>query len=254
MLKYLPRHLAAVCLLVFPSFHQISSQYFQPKIGNSVDITDGLFYNTTYETECDAYSYFAVNFIYPCRDLVLSIRPTKGQPNVYVSKATKDGVDPYPTREKMTWTAHKEDLYTLIIYRYDPESSPGYYYIGVYNDCSQQSEVAAYQIEVLPSTDPEVSLYNTDILEFPHLSMNKFVAANEYQFFRFCLPVCANVKVTLENCIDVNSCPQTYSFPELLVSRETLLPSLQDYRYWCKILWRSVIASSAIVFNSLLLL
>lgn len=231
MSKFLQRAWAAFHIFEFLSYHVVISQYFEPKIGNSVNITDGAFYLTAFETKCDTYTYFTVNFIYPCRDLVLSIRPTKGQPTAFVSKANKDGGDPYPTKEKMTWAAHKEDLYTLIISRYDPEASPGYYYIGVYNDCSQQSENAVYQIEVLPSVDKAVSLFNTDILEYPYLSMNKYVAADKYEFFSFCLPICANVKITLENCVDVKDCPQTYSFPELLVSRENLLPSLQDYRF-----------------------
>lgn len=206
-------------------FNFASSQFYERKIGRSINITES--YDVTYSTECNAYSYFSVFFIYPCKDLSISLKPTAGQPDIYVSKANRDR-DPYPTRGKLTWASYADNIYTLNISRYDPESSPGYYYIGIYNDCSKQNEKAIYQIRARPIT---LSSTTKDILVNRDLGINQHVTANGYTYFEFCVPICANVRIALDNCLDNEKCPKAYSYPELLVSRDKMYPRVKDYRY-----------------------
>ena len=206
-----------------------NSQNYAPKIGNSTTLNLESFYGTAYTVQCDAYEYFSVMFPFPCQDLIITLRAHQGNPEIYVSKADVNK-DPYPTREKLTWSATAEHYYTLTIDRYDPESSPGIYYIGIYNNCDAQNLPAKFEIQAMESSDPSVSAYLEDIYEYPRLGIGRTVAANEYAFFKFCVPVCANVLITLQNCVDNTLCPGKYSFPELLVSRTSYKPLLHDYR------------------------
>ena len=91
-----------------------------------------------------------------------------------------------------------------------------------------------YQIQTLHSVDPAVSNYNTDILEFPELGRNQLIKANSYGFFRFCVPICSNVKIVLNEYVNRTAYQQPYTSPELLVSREIFQPTLKDYRYHLK--------------------
>ena len=222
------RSFQALCLLM--CFVASSAQFLKAKIGNSTVLNLNSFYSTSYTVQCSAYRYFAVNFIYACKDLIISLKVTSGQPDIYASKADVDK-DPYPTKDKLTWSAYADDLYTLSISRWDPESSPGYYYIGIYNDCTNQKNPANFRIQALMSQDPAVAIGLKDILLYPRLGLGKTVKANGYTFFQFCVPECANVKISLQNCIDNAVCPGAYSYPELLVSRHSLLPSLKEYRF-----------------------
>ena len=206
----------------------VDSQFYPPKLGNSITLELNSFYKTTYSVQCDTYEYFSVMFPYPCSDLILSLVSTQGNPRIYVSKAANK--DPYPTRDKLTWSSFADTPY-LKIDRFDPESSPGYYYIGIYNDCTDQLYPAKFKIQAQRSMDPGISYGLTDIYRYPDLGINQTVTSNQYAFYKFCIPICANVLITLHNCLDNKVCPKAYSFPELLVSRTSLQPSLKDYRY-----------------------
>jgi hypothetical protein len=209
------------CLLLVAG---ITAQTFVPKIGNSTLLSLDQKYGATYSVQCGKYEYFRIYMFYACRDLVVSVKATQGNPNIYVSKALVD-LDPYPTKEKLTWAAFATD--TLTISHWDPESAPGYYYIGIYNDCSEQSSSALFQLQAL-SVETAGS---TDILLNPTLSQNQQIVADGYVFYRFCVPECNNVKVTLTNCMDNDVCPGKYSYPELLVSRHVPEPKVKDYTY-----------------------
>ena len=222
--------LLSTCLFGIVFILTANSQHYAPKIGNSTTLNLESFYGASYTVQCDAYEYFSVMFPFPCKDLIINLRTHQGSPEIYVSKADINK-DPYPTKEKLTWSATAEHYYTLTIDRYDPESSPGIYYIGIYNNCGAQNLPAKFDIQAMESSDLSVSSYNEDIYEFPDLGMGQIVAANEYAFFKFCVPVCANVLITLQNCVDNTLCPGNYSFPELLVSRTSHKPLLKDYRY-----------------------
>ena len=75
----------------------------------------------------------------------MRVVPRSGEPDIYVSKADLDQ-DPHPTKNKLTWAAYADGDYNLTISHWDPESSPGWYYIGIYDDCSKQSQTASYSI------------------------------------------------------------------------------------------------------------
>ena len=221
------------CFLFVAAILTAGSQFYEHKFGNSTTLNLESFYKTSYTVQCDAYEYFSVMFPYPCQDLIITLRPTQGNPEIYVLKADVNK-DPYPTRDKLTWSASSREYYSLSIGRFDPESSPGIYYIGIYNNCDGISGTklpAKFQIQAMESKDPGISYGLTDIYEYPDLGINQKVASNQYAHYRFCIPVCANVLITLHNCLDNKVCPKAYSFPELLVSRTSLQPSLKDYRY-----------------------
>lgn len=210
-------------------FDTVASQYYEPKLGDSTNLYTTKFYGEFYNTGCGAYTYFAVQNIKPCKDLIISLNRKKGQPYIYVSKT-----NPYPTRNSLTW-ASESSLLTLTISKADTNGYPGYYYIGIYNDCSQQNDDASYQIQALESyEEPSYSNLNTDIGLHPYISENKTIVANSFSLFSFCLLSCENVKLRIKNCVDKSckSLSKNYILPDLLVSRQAFsIPSLKQYRY-----------------------
>jgi hypothetical protein len=201
---------------------------FDHPLGNSTSLKVPSAYGATYSLECNKYEYFNVLFYFPCNDLVINVKPLQGQPDIYVSKANIDK-DPYPTKEKLTWAAFEDSQYQLTINHRDPESSPGYYYIGIYNDCSHQSKSALFQIAISKGEPTESAL--NDISVFPARGLNQLVDAQGYKYYSFCSPRCSNVLVTLQNCLSDAECPGKYSYPELLVSRTKKTPTLFDHTY-----------------------
>ena len=203
----------------------VTSQYSAPKLGNSLDIKVGSL-SAPYATKCYTYSYFAVNFVSPCKDMILKLEEISGTPIIYISRT-----NPYPTKYDLTWSAYSADMYNLVINRNDPKAAPGYYYIAIYADCDTKNNVPAnYRIRVIPSSIQTVSIYNLDILQFRDVSTNQYVAAGEFSYFDFCLPSCADVNIKITSCKDKARCPTSYSFPELFVSRMPLTSSLEGYR------------------------
>jgi len=157
--------------------------------------------------------------------LNITVTPLTGQPDIYVAKEPDDGH--HLTKEDLTWAAFADNDYQIIISHWDPESSPGYYYIGINNDCSgSNSAEARYTLSVLSFFDDD-----DDIIKHPNLAMKKYVAAYNYDFYKFCVPECSDVKVTLHNCVDKKKCPDTYAWQEMIVSRTDQLPITGDYSW-----------------------
>lgn len=176
-----------------------------------------------FTTGCGNYTYFKVNMPNACQDLNITAFPTDGKVDIYVKKNDLDG-DDYPTKNKLTWSSAEDPI--VSISHWDLESSPGEYFIGVYGDCRPNTTVS-YKIEAVESN---VSSFDaTDIYDFPNLSFNKLIEAGGYEYYHFCVPQCADVKVTLENCLDSSICPESYSYPELVVSRTELEPTINSY-------------------------
>ena len=158
---------------------------------------------------------------FPCKDLVVTATPHAGEPDVYVSKT------PYPTSDRLTYAAFENGDYTVTVSHWDPESSPGYYFIGVYGDCQASSVAANYTLMVSAVVNDD-----GDLLKNPKLGLNQVVPANGYQDFKFCIPYsCATVQVFETNCMDNTVCPGAYSYPELLVSRTKKQPRIHDLSY-----------------------
>lgn len=75
-------------------------------------------FDVSYTSQCGEYTYFEVDFPYPCKDLNISVVTLSGNPQIYVSNTLM-----YPTKRDLTWSAVETD--SLVISYYDPESSPG---------------------------------------------------------------------------------------------------------------------------------
>lgn len=184
----------------------------------------GAMSNEKYTTKCNDYTYFEVTAVSACKDLQIHVSPSSGEPDIYVSHHL--GEDEYPTKDKLTWAAFSDGVYNLTISHWDTESSPGEYYIGVMNDCSKQSDDAVYSIHVSEVVSDEEDLYLS-----PALANQKTVVAKGYAYYKFCIPGCADVRVTLTNCMDNTVCPSAYSYPELLVSRTEEEPTINSFSY-----------------------
>jgi len=49
--------------------------------------------------------------------------------------------------------------------------------------------------------------------------------------FKFCVPECADIIVTLQNCMSFDECGDTYSYPDLFLSRTEVIPKKNDYSF-----------------------
>jgi len=87
-------------------------------IAASVTLTLDKPSDTSYTSQCGEYTYFEVNFPYPCKDLNISVQALAGNPQIYVSKTLM-----YPKKRDLTWSVVQND--SLVINHFDPESSPG---------------------------------------------------------------------------------------------------------------------------------
>ena len=216
-----------ICGLIGLTNAQKSS--WLPSGNNTILILDQT-YSGYYFTGCNSYTYFSVYFYYPCNDLTVSLLSKEGgSPEMYISRANLDN-DPYPTKDKMTWAGTSSNHYSVTISRWDPESAPGYYYIGVYNDCSKRNSTAMYQIQAVKDT-PNMfdDQYTTnpsalDVLYYPMLTRNLVIEPNTYKYFRFCVPRCSNVEVSVQTS-------SSTVYPRLVVSRTETYPTLQSLGY-----------------------
>ena len=218
----------------------LASSSFTTVSASFTNLTLNAGYGTvSYTAACNQYKYFRVVVQDACVNLNISVTHTKGDPKLFVSRDKSTGAFGYPTITGQSWSLfrrssstssleayHKNEPMNLIIEHWDPDFSPGNFDIGIYGDCSLESEAAVFQIAVSTFVDD-----SQDLLLNPSLGMNQLVTVLDYKHFRFCIPVCADVTVTLENCLDSSVCPTTYSYPELLTSRTNLDPQLYDYRY-----------------------
>jgi hypothetical protein len=136
-----------------------------------------------------------------------------------------------------TWAAYADGVYDVTISRWDPESSPGRYYIGVYADCANTNTAATYTIKATSDDTND----NTDILLTPTLAQNFGLTADGYKYFRFCVPNDdKDVNVELINCYmstagvytGLGNCNvNTYTMPELIVTRNIIKPTIADLGY-----------------------
>ena len=55
------------------------------------------------------------------------------------------------------------------------------------------------------------------------------VISTSWQAFKFCVPECADIIVTLQNCMSFDECGDTYSYPDLFLSRTEVIPKKNDY-------------------------
>jgi len=179
---------------------------------------------TEYTTQCGQYTQFKVNFPYPCKDLNITTYPTQGETDIFVSLTNE-----YPKKTDLSWAATATGEYTVSISHWEPESSTGYYYISVYGDCSLQPYPAKYTIAAssYDNTDQD----SNDLVQYPSVGINQITGANDYRYFRFCVPQCSDIKVTLQNCLSDAECPGAYSYPELLVTRNIVEPTVYDYTF-----------------------
>jgi hypothetical protein len=212
-------------------------RWFSP-YGNNTILVLGSGYGGYYPTTCNTYRYFSVLFYYPCNDLTISVLPSTGNPHLFVSRANLD-FDPYPTDKKMAWSATKADGYSVTISHWDPESAPGWYYVGVYNDCTEKNETSWYQIKATKDDLSTAAAYAdfytktaslVDLYQNPKAAINQYLSPNNYVYYRFCIPQCGNVKISIDNCDDQTKCPSAYATPHLLVSRTEQQPTIDSYR------------------------
>lgn len=177
--------------------------------------------STFYTSGCSQYTYFQVDFPYPCHDLLIELMVASGQPEIYVSKVLTN-----PTKRDLTWSV--VDGTSITISHWDPETSPGTYYIGVYDNCISQSNPASFQIRTSNTTSEEDL---NGIYLHPQAGKNQLVKEEGYMYYKFCIDKCADVRVDLFNCMVDAECPKAYSYPELLVSRTVEYPTIYDYSY-----------------------
>lgn len=163
---------------------------------------------TAYTTQCGIYTYFSVVMQDPCKDLVITTTPSAGEPKIFVSKyvsVTASLQYPHhlayppntlihkhlhyrtqqnPTTSSKSWAAWALGVYTVTVSHWQPESSPGKYYIGVYADCSKQSSAATYTLSTSAVTTDD----GTDIYLHSGFSTSVSVPAGGYKNFHFCMP------------------------------------------------------------------
>jgi len=163
---------------------------------------------TAYTTQCGKYTYFSVVMQDPCKDLVITTTPSAGEPKIFVSKyvsVTASLQYPHhlayppntlihkhlnyrtqqnPTTSSKSWAAWALGVYTVTVSHWQPESSPGKYYIGVYADCSKQSSAATYTLSTSAVTTDD----GTDIYLHSGFSTSVSVPAGGYKNFHFCMP------------------------------------------------------------------
>lgn len=206
-LNVLPSTIFALILISFTSCHIVNL-----KLGKESE---------PFTTECDHYSYFSVEITHACDDLVIKLNQLAGEPNLYVSR------DPFkhPTYRSLAWSSYDWGGDELVISSWDPNFDIGKYYIGVHSYCGPDVatgfEASKYTIltKQVPHTHPEtVDLFNK--------SETGLINAKDYKYYRFCIPSnCFKVEVRLDNCIDPKICPETYSWPELIISKTVERPN-----------------------------
>lgn len=176
---------------------------------------------------CGGYTYYYVEVTDPCKDLRVKLTQTAGEPNVYVSKSPNK----YPHYLSLAWSSYNWGGEDLIISSWDPEFTVGTYFIGVHSFCSEEVHTgdndARYSLLVeskeTDHTDLEISLNGT---------VDGSLDANGYHYYRFCVPnTCSSVEVRLDNCLDSTKCPTNYAYPELLVSRSIIQPTINDHTW-----------------------
>jgi len=202
------------------------------KSNTSILVTPNLSPSVKYKTNFSQYNYFKVQVpsTSACDDIIITTNVTFGETDLYVCKTNT-----FPTKDMKTWYAH--GVRNLNISRWDLQSSPGWYYIGVYAKTPSEYTI---RVDLVSTND------GTDILAQPTLAANFALnTANSYKYFRFCLPdPTLDVKITINNCYfdyanyiyptmpTRTPCDAThYTIPELIVTRNILEPTVADLGY-----------------------
>ncbi|ELU12565.1 hypothetical protein CAPTEDRAFT_224042 [Capitella teleta] len=182
----------------------------------------------TYTTHCNQFTYFKVQTLYPCQDLVVEVIHEDGEPNVYISKSPVYK----PTLRSLTWSSYKWGSEKIRISSWEPDFEVGDFYIGVNAFCGDQVHTkqtpATYKVHAY-QTDPEAHPIGVADLYNSHAEGT--IPAEGYQFHRFCVPdQCVKVNVTISHCMDpkLTECAGTYGYPELLVSKSIQQPKVND--------------------------
>jgi hypothetical protein len=127
-------------------------------LGNHVEhvhlVLNATWTDEVYTVQCGEYAYFSVHQPYPCMDLVVSVNPTQGEPDIHISRNVE-----HPKRTNLTWAAYEDNDYVATVSLWDPESSPGYYYISVYADCHAQSSAAVFTIKANVTADASEDMW-----------------------------------------------------------------------------------------------
>ncbi|XP_022081188.1 uncharacterized protein LOC110974122 [Acanthaster planci] len=181
-----------------------------------------------YEVPCGEFRYFSVEVTDPCKDLRVRIQAIQGEPDLYISR----GNDKFPTDKSLTWTSYNWGSEDLTVSSWDPEFEVGPFYIGVHAYCG--SDVGTghtpSKFTILAESVPTSHPHDEITVNSP--IRDGRVVAQGYNYYRFCLPQkCANVEVKLENCLSGADCPDSYGYPELLVSRSIVQPSINDHSW-----------------------
>lgn len=183
-------------------------------------------------TSCNKYTYFAVQAKSSCKDLMISVLASKGNPDVYAVKSKSYQKPIYPTKDMLTWAAYKAGSDLLNISHWDPEFNTGLFYIGVYAECSNSNTAAIYSINVTEATND----YG-DLLKNPQLGINQKVAANGYTYYKFCLESnCAKATIvpTYINTPYTSAHLKQYVNIDLILSRTKRYPLVDGHviHFW----------------------
>eukprot|EP00127_Corallochytrium_limacisporum_P000605 Clim_evm4s22 gene=Clim_evmTU4s22 len=182
------------------------------------------------EVDCNTYAYFKYAVENPCADLKIELTIEQGEADVYISHEPVRR----PSTETLAWTSYNwTDPEALIhenitIPYYDPSFVGNTeYYIGVHAYCG--GDVNTGDTKAIFSIK---AYQDTETGDITGLSQVGVVGANGYHYYHFCVPDDSkNVRVSLANWLDPEECPQTYSWPELLVSPTTREPTIYNHAY-----------------------
>ncbi|XP_070566023.1 uncharacterized protein [Ptychodera flava] len=180
-----------------------------------------------FEVGCDLFKYFTVEVTEPCQDLRVQVIRTQGEPDLYVSRYPVL----YPTEKSLAWSSYDWGHENLTISSWDPNFEVGTFYIGVHAFCSEevhtgdQSSKFTLLIQSVESAHPELD-------DISGRKIAGTLQAEDYHYYRFCVPrQCVSVNVSLENCLDAKDCPNSYAWPELLVSPTIPKPTINDHSW-----------------------
>ncbi|XP_038069040.1 uncharacterized protein LOC119738275 [Patiria miniata] len=180
------------------------------------------------EIPCGEFKYYAVEVTDPCRDLRVRVNKIEGEPDLYVSR----GYNKFPTDSSLAWTSYEWGSEKLVISSWDPEFEVGMFYIGVHAYCGIDVETGntPSKVTVLAESIPTTHPHSEITVDTPFTGEK--VSAEGYNYYRFCLPSqCTDVEVKLVNCLSSQDCPYSYGYPELLVSRSIVQPTIKDHSW-----------------------
>ncbi|GBG87956.1 hypothetical protein CBR_g46322 [Chara braunii] len=196
-------------------------------------------------TNCGELNYFAIKVDDPCFDLVIEATPacpTCGLPRIYVSK---DYID-MPTALDRTWASSQSDgKSSVVVSAFDRDFTIGWFFIGVHGDCSVPSSSPPVGTTPLTATTYSIvaTFSSSHVYRWPNVTsvdmMNKMIInqyvsePNGYHYYHFCVSnkTLGDVVVMLANCVSPMDCPETYWWPEMLVSKSRWAPTVSD-RAW----------------------